>query len=80
MTSIQHLDQVPFLVTAPQAARLCGWSVVSWKDRVRTGLAPLPVNGPGKKLWRAEELRAWASAGCPTMADWAWPLAVGGAA
>jgi predicted DNA-binding transcriptional regulator AlpA len=59
------------LVSARDAARLCGLSVATWHRRAAAGLVPAAVRiGPGCVRWRVEELREWIGAACPPRATW----------
>jgi len=60
----------PLLLTARQAAALCGKSLRSWRSWDAAGLIPPPVRIRRSTLWRADELRAWIAAGCPPRAEW----------
>src|SRR4029450_8055482 len=58
------------LVSAAEAARLCGRSKASWwRDHAAEG-NPAPGRLGGRTLWRVEELRRWADAGCPDRKIW----------
>jgi prophage regulatory protein len=58
------------LVTARQAAVMCGKSLRTWRSWDAAGIIPRPVRIGRSTLWRLEELRAWVSAGCPRRAEW----------
>ena len=58
------------LVTAKQAARMCGRSLRTWRAWDSAGWIPQPVRIGRATLWRADELRTWVEAGCPRRADW----------
>jgi predicted DNA-binding transcriptional regulator AlpA len=56
----------PLLVTASEAARLCGVSRAKWFQMTSAGDCPRPVNlGIRCPRWRRHELIAWCEAGCP---------------
>lgn len=55
----------PLLVTAKQAARMCGKSVRTWRAWQSGGMIPPPVRVGRSFLWRVRDLEAWADAGCP---------------
>ena len=63
-------DLTPLLLTARQAASLCAVSLRTWRTRDSGGLIPRPVRINRSTLWRADELRAWVSAGCPRREEW----------
>ena len=58
------------LLTARQAAALCGKSLRPWRSWDASGLIPSPVRVRRSTFWRAEELRAWVQAGCPERQEW----------
>ncbi len=58
------------LVTAKQAARMCGKSLRTWWTWDSAGSIPRAVRIRHSTLWRADELRAWAEAGCPRRDEW----------
>jgi predicted DNA-binding transcriptional regulator AlpA len=60
----------PLLLTARQAATMCGKSLRTWRTWDSAGWIPRPVRIGRSTLWRAEELREWVDAGCPRRADW----------
>ena len=60
----------PLLLSAPEAAALCGVSARHWATLHSEGLVPVPVRLGRRVLWRAEELRDWARAGCPSRLRW----------
>ena len=62
----------PLLLTAKQAAALCGKSLRTWRTWDAAGLVPMPVRISRSVLWRADELAAWINAGCPLREHWQW--------
>jgi predicted DNA-binding transcriptional regulator AlpA len=61
----------PLLVSARDAARLCGVSPATWARMQAAGRAPAPIRpSPGRVLWRMAELREWTHAGCPARREW----------
>jgi predicted DNA-binding transcriptional regulator AlpA len=64
-TSTGHL-----LVTARQAAELCGKSLRTWRSWDSAGWIPRAVRIGRSTLWRADELRDWVAAGCPCRVEW----------
>lgn len=60
----------PLMVTAVQAARLCGKSLRTWRTWDSAGKIPRPVRIGRSTLWRFDELKAWVAAGCPRRAEW----------
>jgi predicted DNA-binding transcriptional regulator AlpA len=60
----------PLLLTARQAAELCGKSLRTWRSWDAAGLVPTPVCIQRSRLWRADELRDWIAAGCPRRSEW----------
>lgn len=63
----------PALVSAKDAAKLCGVGDRMWRTMNRDGRIPEPVRLGRRVLWRVEELRDWARAGCPPRRRWEWP-------
>ena len=60
----------PLLVTAKQAAAMCGRSIRCWWTWNSAGLIPGPVKIGRATLWRVDELRQWTEAGCPRREEW----------
>ncbi len=60
----------PLLLTAKQAAAICGKSLRTWRTWDSAGRIPQPVRIGRSTLWRAGELREWVAAGCPRRAEW----------
>jgi predicted DNA-binding transcriptional regulator AlpA len=60
----------PLLLTARQAAAICGKSLRTWRTWDSAGWIPKPVRIGRSTLWRADELCDWVSAGCPRRAEW----------
>jgi predicted DNA-binding transcriptional regulator AlpA len=54
------------LLTARQAAAMCGVSLATWHRMVSAGRCPAPLRlSRGCVRWRAGELAEWVAAGCP---------------
>jgi len=60
----------PLLVGAKRAAAMCGKSLRTWRTWDALGLIPRPVRIKRSTLWRLDELKAWAAAGCPRRPEW----------
>jgi len=60
----------PQLISASEAARLCGRSERSWRTWDAAGLIPQPVRIGRSTMWRRDELQAWIKAGCPRREEW----------
>jgi predicted DNA-binding transcriptional regulator AlpA len=58
------------LLTAKEAAATCGKSVRTWRTWDAAGKIPQPVRIGRSTLWRADELRDWVAAGCPSRQEW----------
>jgi len=58
------------LLTAAEAAALCGISTRSWWTWDALGRIPAPVRIGRSVRWPAAELSAWVAAGCPRRAEW----------
>jgi predicted DNA-binding transcriptional regulator AlpA len=65
-----ELVQRALLLTARQAATICGKSLRTWRTWDAAGWIPRPVRIGRSTLWRADELRAWVEVGCPRRAEW----------
>ena len=65
-----QIDQSTLLVTAKQAAAMCGKSLRTWRSWDAGGLIPRPVRIGRSTLWRVDELREWTKAGCPRREEW----------
>jgi predicted DNA-binding transcriptional regulator AlpA len=60
----------PLLVSAAEAARLCGVCRAHWLRMHSAGRVPAPVRLGRRTLWAAEELADWIAAGCPGRDVW----------
>jgi len=60
----------PLLLTAKQAAAICGRSLRTWRSWDSGGRIPRPVRIGRATLWRVSELKEWVAAGCPRRAEW----------
>ena len=60
----------PLLVSAKDAARLCGVSERTWRGWDSSGKCPGATLNGGCKRWRFDELRRWVAAGCPSRTRW----------
>jgi predicted DNA-binding transcriptional regulator AlpA len=60
----------PLLLTAKQAASICGKSLRTWRTWDAAGWIPQPVRIGRSTLWRVDELRRWVDAGCPRRTEW----------
>jgi predicted DNA-binding transcriptional regulator AlpA len=69
-SSTDEATQDTLLVTAKQAASMCGKSLRTWRTWDAAGWIPRPVRIGRSTLWRADELREWVAAGCPRRAEW----------
>ena len=63
-------DCTPLLLTAREAAALCGKSLRAWRTWDAAGKIPRPVRVGRSTLWRYDELHAWVAAGCPDRQLW----------
>lgn len=61
----------PLLVSAKDAARLCGISVRLWRSWDSAGRCPEAVLSGGCKRWLFDELKSWAAARAPSRTRWA---------
>ena len=63
-------ESEPALLTAEQAAAICGKSARTWRSWDAAGFVPRPIRIGRSTFWRAEELRSWIEAGCPRRKEW----------
>ncbi len=65
-------DPLPLrlLISAKQAAKMCGKSLRTWRAWDSAGWIPRPVRIGRSTLWRTDELQAWVEAGCPRRDEW----------
>ena len=59
------------MVSAGEAARMCGLAPSTWWSLWSSARVPEGVLLGRRRLWSAEELRAWCRAGCPARSAWA---------
>jgi predicted DNA-binding transcriptional regulator AlpA len=60
----------PLLLSAGQAAAICGVSRSLWWSMHSSGQIPLPVKLSGRTLWGRAELERWINARCPSREKW----------
>ena len=58
------------MVPAKKACTICSKSLRTWRAWDAAGWVPRPVRIARSTLWRTEELRRWAEAGCPRREEW----------
>lgn len=58
------------LISARQAADMCGKSLRTWRTWDAAGWIPRPVRIGRSTLWRIDELQKWVDAGCPRRVEW----------
>ena len=58
------------LLSAAQAASLCGVGRSTWWRLHASGRVPSPVKLGSSTRWKAAEIRAWVDAGCPSRDRW----------
>ena len=65
-STVQIVQLEPLLLSAKQAAALCGGiSVRTWWSLVATGQAPPSIRLRGRRLWDLKSLRRWTEICCP---------------
>jgi len=69
---MQNNTRESILLSAPEAAALCGVGRSLWYSLHSSGRIPLPVRLGRRTLWRKDELRDWTNAGCPNRDKWHW--------
>lgn len=72
---MDHVDETTqrqdrLLLTAVEAAVMCGKSLRTWRTWDSAGKIPRPVRIGRSTLWRVDELRKWVGAGCPRRGEW----------
>ena len=70
MTQETATQQLPLLLTADAAARLCSTSLRVWRQWDAAGKIPQAIRIGRRPLWRLDELKAWIAAGCPNRITW----------
>lgn len=68
--AVSVVSPAPLLLTAQEAAAMCGKALRTWRSWDAAGMIPRPIRIGRSTLWRAEELRAWVAAGCPRRREW----------
>ena len=63
-------NALTLLLSASEAAALCGSSVRQWWRLQASGKVPAPVMMGSRKRWRRDDLRRWIDAGCPCRNEW----------
>lgn len=58
------------LITAAEAARLCGLGRSTWWRLHSSGQVPMPVKVGRATRWLRSEVLRWIEAGCPSRARW----------
>jgi predicted DNA-binding transcriptional regulator AlpA len=66
----QGAAEPPALMSASQAAQLCGVSEETWRRWNARGKVPRGLKRGGTMVWNGAELLAWSNAGCPARRDW----------
>jgi len=61
---------LPLLLTAREAAAVCGRALRTWRSWDASGRIPGPIRIGRSTFWRLDELRAWVDAGCPPRDVW----------
>ncbi len=65
---VKRMDSL--LLSAGDAAELIGIGRTQFYELHSSGRLPLPLTLGKRKLWRAEELRLWVQADCPSAEKW----------
>lgn len=61
----------PLMVSAREAATLCGIGLPLFKSLVRSGAAPPPVRiSKQKRVWQKRLIVEWIEADCPIWSEW----------
>ena len=70
LASCAGVQGTSLLISAKQAAEMCGKSLRTWRAWDAAGWIPRPVRIGRSTLWRLDELRAWVTASCPRRDEW----------
>ncbi len=73
LPALSSVSPPALLVSAREAARLCGFARSTWWRLLSAGRIPAPVYIGSEPRWRVEELRGWLAVGCPARDAWRWP-------
>jgi len=68
--AVERRPATKLLLTATEAAKLCGKSLRTWRSWDAAARVPRPIRIARSLLWRADELRAWVAEGCPCREVW----------
>ena len=69
-TTSTPIPDAQLLLDAPAVGKLLGLSASTvWRIHARAGM-PRPLKLGGSTRWRADEIRAWVTAGCPGRGRW----------
>lgn len=69
-TTVATVESSPPLLSAREAASLCGLGLSTWWRYLSSGKIPAPVRIGGSVRWRRNELHAWMAANCPPREKW----------
>jgi len=64
------LTDEPLLLSAEEAARLCGIAARTWWRLHSAGRVPMPLKLGRATRWSRSELQAWVKVGCPARDKW----------
>lgn len=68
---LEHpVQPISLLLTASEAAALCGLGRSTWWRHLSSGKIPGPVRIGRSVRWRRDELLDWLAAGCPPRCKW----------
>ena len=63
-------EDMVLLLTARDAALICGISTRTWRSWDLMGYTPMPVHIGKSVFWKYKELDKWIDAGCPKREVW----------
>ena len=65
------IPEMPALIKAESAAKLCEVSLRTWRRLEAEGNVPIPVHVGGRiKRYSRSEVLAWVESGCPSRDKW----------
>ena len=67
----QNASEIPVLIRAETAAKLCDVSLRTWRRLEAEGNVPKPIRVGGRiQRYSRSEVLAWAESGCPSRDEW----------
>ncbi len=63
--TLELIEMEPLLISAKDAAKLCGLSERTWYSLISTSQAPPSIKISGRRLWRLDVIKKWIFLNCP---------------